>query len=163
LGCSTRNGLEHINPLITQNVFAIDFNQEYLKIVEQRFSRKINGLKILKTDLNIDELQISNIDLIFAGLILEYIEIENVLPKIAITLSNNGTLAIVIQKSQINYFVTKTHYKSLEKLSATSKEIEESDIQDILITSNIELKYKEEIILTKDKTFIFLIFKFKNK
>ncbi len=163
MGCSTRNGLEHINPLITQNVFAIDFNQEYLKIVEQRFSRKINGLKILKTDLNIDELQISNIDLIFAGLILEYIEIENVLPKIAITLSNNGTLAIVIQKSQINYFVTKTHYKSLEKLSATSKEIEESDIQDILITSNIELKYKEEIILTKDKTFIFLIFKFKNK
>ncbi len=37
LGCATGNGLEHVNPAVTQKVTGVDVNLQYLGIARQRF------------------------------------------------------------------------------------------------------------------------------
>lgn len=161
LGCSTGNGLEHIKPEITKNVYAIDINPDYLQITRERFENKIENLKTYNIDIRKDDLTINNIDLFFAGLILEYVEPENALLKIIQTLNKNGILVIVIQKNKQTSFVSKTKYKSLEKLSKISNEVIESEIDKFIQSKNLELIKRDEIELKKNKSLILVVYRMK--
>ncbi len=155
LGCSTGNGLEHVRPE-TKNVYAIDINPEYLKIAKERFDAKIYNLETINVDIQKAVLPFANIDLVFAGLILEYVEPKHVLPKIINTLSKKGVLVIVIQQNKQTTFVTKTKYKSLEKLSSVSKEVNEAEIDKVVKPMNVKCVSRKEIELTESKSFIVL-------
>lgn len=159
LGCATGNGLEHINPDITNKVYAIDINQDFLHLTKEKFGEQINGLEIVKADIQNEELFIKNIDLFFVGLVLEYVDPTVALKKIIKTLNHNGILFIVLQKSNQISFVSKTKYKSLETLSTISKEVEEAEVDKYLKINNMELIRKEEIKLTESKSFITLEYK----
>ena len=159
LGCATGNGLEHINPEITKGVYAIDINQHYLNKTKENFAKKINNLETINADIENDELTIQNIDLFFVGLVLEYVEAKSVLKKIINTLNNKGVLFIVIQKSKQASFVSKTKYKSLEKLGDYSNEVNEKEVDTFICSENLLLINREEIYLTENKSFIILEYK----
>lgn len=163
LGCSTGNGLEHIKPEITKKVYAIDINPEYLNRTKEKFENKINNLEILNTDIQNDELIIKSVDLFFVGLVLEYVKPEKALKKIINTLNEKGILLIVIQKNKQTSFVSKTEYKSLEKLTDISNEVNEVEIDRFIHSENMELINREEIELTKNKSFISLEYRMKEK
>lgn len=161
LGCATGNGLEHVNPEITKEVFAADINREYLKIARERFRAKIRNLKMLHLDINTDELPFSQIDLLIAGLILEYVEPERTLRKFVRALNENGIMALIIQKNKKTSFISKTRYHSLETLSETSREVNEKEVDILLRTMDMELLKREEIALTETKSFISLEYRLK--
>jgi ubiquinone/menaquinone biosynthesis C-methylase UbiE len=156
LGCSTGNGLEHIKPEITRDVYAIDINVRYLQILWKKFADKIENLTTFNIDIQKDDLKVKNTDLLFAGLILEYVEPKSALLKIIRTLNKNGILVIVIQKNKQTTFVSKTKYKSLEKLTEISNEVIESEIDEFLILNSLVLNNRNEIKLTENKSFISL-------
>lgn len=154
LGCSTGNGLEYVNPAITKHVFAIDINPRYLEITREKFKDKIKNLKTLQLDIEKEGLPFSNVDLIIAGLILEYVKPEPALKKMVETLNENGILTLIIQKNKRTSFVSKTRYHSLESLSEISREVDEKEIDALLRALDMELLKREEIPLTKNKSFI---------
>ena len=156
LGCSTGNGLEHIQKNITQTVYAIDVNPGYLEITKKKFSDKIKNIVTLNLDIEKDKLAIKNVDLFFVGLVLEYVEPKVTIKKIIKPINKNGILFIVIQKSKRTSFVSKSKYKSLEKLSGISNEVNEDDLNKFLRFNNMELIRREEIELTANKSFICL-------
>jgi len=159
LGCATGNGLEHINKDKTNTVYAIDINQEYLNETQKKFRNQINDLIILNKDIQNDELYIENVNLFFVALILEYVNPLTTLKKIIKSLSEEGILFIVIQKSKQTTFVSKTKYKSLETLADICNEVNENEIYNYVCQENIELLKREEIELTKNKSFITLEYK----
>lgn len=114
LGCSTGNGLEHINAEITQNVYAIDINSEYLKETKNEFDSKISNLVTINADIQHNELPIKHIDLFFVGLVLEYVNPEVALRKIIKTLHENGILMIVIQKTKKQVLYQKRNLNPLK-------------------------------------------------
>jgi len=156
LGCSTGNGLEHVKSDLTQRVYAIDINPEYLKKTHEKFGNQMKGLEIIKADILHDELNIGNVDLFFIGLVLEYTQPIMALKKIIRTLSEKGTLFIVIQRNQQTSFVTKTKYKSLEKLAAISHQVKEEEIDAYIQSEAMRRTHREEIELTPNKSFITL-------
>jgi SAM-dependent methyltransferase len=156
LGCSGGNGLEHIKNEITEKVYAIDINPEYLAKVRNKYEKTVTNLITLNIDLRNDDLTIKNIDLLFAGLILEYLEPEKALSKILKTLRKEGILLIVIQKTKQTSFVSKTKYKSLEKLSTVSKEVNEGKLTEFLSQKNMILTERKEIKLNENKSFVVL-------
>jgi ubiquinone/menaquinone biosynthesis C-methylase UbiE len=156
LGCSTGNGLEHVKAGVTRNVYAIDINAGYLQILWKKFENKIGNLITFNIDIRKDELKINNTDLLFAGLILEYVEPKSALLKIIRTLNKNGVLVIVIQKNKQTSFVSKTKYKSLKKLYEISNEVIESEIDEFLKLNNLERINRNEIKLTENKSLISL-------
>ncbi|RXQ94443.1 class I SAM-dependent methyltransferase [Ancylomarina salipaludis] len=156
LGCATGNGLEHVKSNVTNKVYAIDINQEYLNKTQEKFENQIINLELLKRDIQNEELAIKNIDLFFVGLVLEYVDPKKTLNKIIETIGKNGILFIVIQKNKQTTFVSKTKYKSLETLSDISNDVNENEIDSFICLKNMELIKKEEIELTKSKSFITL-------
>ncbi len=163
LGCSTGNGLEHIKSEITKKVFAIDINSDYLKKTKENFKNRINRLEIINADIQNDEVPIKNVDLFFVGLVLEYVDPETVLEKIINLLSKNGILLIVIQKSTNTTFVSKTKYKSLEKLADISNEVNEKEINSLIQSQNMKLINRDEMELTNNKSFIRLDYRMNEK
>ena len=158
LGCTTGNGLEHVNQLTTKNVYAIDINPNYIELTREKFENKIDNLITYNIDIGKDKLVFTNVDLFFIGLVLEYIEPEKALEKIIRTLSNNGVLVIIIQKSKQKRFVSKTKYKSLESLSQILKEIDEIKLDDFIQKKNMTLVERKEMELSKNKSFILLTY-----
>jgi len=163
LGCATGNGLEHVKPEITKGIYAIDINQNYLKKTKENFTEKIKNIETICADIENDELTINNIDLFFVGLVLEYVEPKRVLKKIINTLSKKGVLFIVIQKNRQTPFVSKTKYKSIEKLSDYSSEVNEKEIDAFIRSENLILINQEEINLAENKSFITLEYELKRK
>lgn len=156
LGCTTGNGLEHINPEITNRVYAIDINSRFLEITREKFENKINNLQIHNLDIGNDELTFKNVDLFYIGLVLEYVDPYKSLKKIIQSLEVNGVLMLVIQENIHTTIVTKTKYKSLEKLESISNEVNEVEIHKFILSENMELFNRKKIELTKNKSFIVL-------
>lgn len=158
LGCSAGNGLEHVNDHATKRVVAVDINPDFLELARQRFQLKITGLELRKLDIEQDVLDFGKMDLIFAGLLLEYVDTEIVLPKIVNVLNPGGTVALVIQKNYQAAFVTLTGYKSLEKLSVYSHDVDEDKVCDQLIACGLQPDARKEIRIMPEKSLICLSF-----
>ena len=72
LGCSTGNGLEHVNPTVTSRVVVVDVNPEYLRRLRERFPNPMFDLDVRCGDLNDVELEREAYDMVHAALLFEY-------------------------------------------------------------------------------------------
>lgn len=153
LGCATGNGLENICDQQIRSIHAVDINPVFLEQLNHRFTGTIAGLSTHCIDLQNEELPFSGIDLIFCGLLLEYVEPETVVPKLAEVLASNGVIVFVIQQSLSSSFVTKTRFTSLEKLSGFGREINIDDLTVILSISNLAVVKSIEIQVNESKLF----------
>jgi SAM-dependent methyltransferase len=158
IGCSTGNGLEHLDHEITKRVYAIDINPVFLDVLYKRFGNKVPGLHTLCLDLQSDELDIEGIDLVFCALVLEYVSPPVVLEKLCRILSERGKLVIVIQKNHQVSFVSKTQYKSLESLADVAREVDERLVSDVCMGLGLALTARDSILLNNQKSLIVLEF-----
>lgn len=153
LGCATGNGLENICDQQIRSIHAVDINPVFLDQLNQRFAGAIPGLSTHCIDLQNEELPFSGIDLIFCGLLLEYVEPETVVPKLAEVLARNGVIVFVIQQSLSSSFVTKTRFTSLEKLSGFGREVNTEDLSVSLSKSNLVVDKSIDIQVNESKLF----------
>lgn len=119
LGCGTGNGFEHIRQETVEKIFGIDINPEYLEILKKRYGSELPALELSCSDLNSLDLPSDCFDLIYAALIFEYVDCEDVLKRINNSLKANGALVTVIQlPSSISGMVSETPYTSLKSLES---------------------------------------------
>ena len=52
LGICTGNGLEHIDSEVTDTVWGLDVNEEFLALCADRYGTRINDLRLVKVDIN---------------------------------------------------------------------------------------------------------------
>ena len=117
-GCATGNGFEKINWTKIDRLDAIDINPGFLKIAEARFENHKDKISFKCMDLAKEQLEENKYDLIFAALIFEYVPIDTLLTNFHKALKDEGMLSVVLQmESETHPAVSKTKYKSLEKLS----------------------------------------------
>jgi SAM-dependent methyltransferase len=119
LGCSTGNGLEHVNPEVTSRVTVVDLNPTYLLRLGERFPNPGFELDVQCADLADAVLEPEAFDLVHAGLVLEYVEWPLLLPRVASTLKHGGVLSVVLQlPSASSPAVTPTTFVSLRSLES---------------------------------------------
>jgi ubiquinone/menaquinone biosynthesis C-methylase UbiE len=162
-GCASGNGLEHVDNNVTSQVYALDINPEYLEFTVNRFQHRIPNLRTICCDLLTDKLELTDIDLAFCGLLLEYVDPHIALPKIIGTLNKQGNLVIVIQRNNSASFVSKTRYSSLEKLSGIVSDVLPEEIDNICRQIGMTKAFQEEIPVNDGKSFIVMDFSFRNK
>ncbi len=156
IGCSTGNGLEHVNANLTSRVFALDINEGYLEKVRLSYESALPGLKTIRCDIGSEELPFSGVDLMFAGLVLEYTHPERALLKMINALKQGGVIHLIIQWNKATTFVSKTRYTSLEKLSTISSVVDKKEVDDFMINNLMIKLSEEEIPLTSKKSFVSL-------
>jgi SAM-dependent methyltransferase len=119
LGCSTGNGLEHVDPGVTSRVVAVDINPAYLERLTERFPAPPFALEARCTDLAACAFEREAFDLVHAALIFEYVDWSRVLPRVAESMRPGGVLSVVLQRpSQATPAVTPTPFATLRSLES---------------------------------------------
>jgi hypothetical protein len=119
LGCAGGNGLEQLEGWELGRVVAVDINPRYVERVGARWRSRIAGLDLVVGNVEKDDLHIAPVDLVFAGLLLEYLDIAAALPRIRSMVSLGGTLISVLQSaSAVTPEITPSPFSSLSALSS---------------------------------------------
>ena len=97
LGCTTGNGLEHVNPAVTQRIVGVDVNLQYLGIARQRYFHLGPRLELYCQEAEKFRAAPRSFDLVHAALLFEYLHPEVLVRKIAEWLAPEGTCSVVLQ------------------------------------------------------------------
>jgi SAM-dependent methyltransferase len=160
LGCAGGNGLEKIDNTFCKRVICVDINQEYLDEAERRFKDAFHEIEFICEDIASHNFKMYETELIFAGLVFEYVELETAVRNIGNSLKSGGILAAVIQLPSDDIpEVSPSPYKSLEKLGTLFSFVKIDDLIKLGRHHKMEIISKEEILLKSGKKFAELIFK----
>lgn len=96
LGVATGNGLEHVDPAITRRTVGVDVNLSYLAVTRQRFMRLGASLQLLCADAEKVALEAGGFDLVHAALVLEWLDLRVLLPRLARWLAPGGAFSAVL-------------------------------------------------------------------
>ena len=118
-GCAGGNGIVRIATMGVNRIAGIDVNAEYLAAVHRRLGSWMPGLELHLADIQAGVPDCAPVDLVFAGLILEYVEVAATLQVLRTLCAPGGTLVIVLQRASENKpAVSKSPYTSLQALAS---------------------------------------------
>jgi ubiquinone/menaquinone biosynthesis C-methylase UbiE len=156
LGCSTGNGFEHLDPSVTKKVIGVDINPEYLAVLRARYASSIPGMTMIYADLTRLELDTGSCDLIYCGLVFEYVPPNKLIEKCARWLSFRGKLIVVLQlPSDKSEKVSDTKFKSLKRLEPFMRLVEPEVIQQASSELGLsEIKSYTQILASQKAFFV---------
>ena len=118
-GCAGGNGIVRIAAMGVNRIAGIDVNAEYLAAVHRRLGSWMPGLELHLADIQTGVPDCAPVELVFAGLILEYVEVAATLQVLRALCAPGGTLVIVLQRASENKpAVSKSPYTSLQALAS---------------------------------------------
>ncbi len=98
VGCSTGNGLEHVDPSVTRRVVGVDVNLQHLGIARQRFLHLGPRLELYHADIaDFRAAASQSFDLVHAALVLEYLHPEVLVRRVSEWLAERGAFSVVLQ------------------------------------------------------------------
>jgi hypothetical protein len=102
IGCAGGNGFDRIPPGILR-VVGVDLNPRYVAETEVRFRGKIKNLELMVGDIQNPAISFTPVDLIFLGLVLEYVNVESVIPRMPSMLTASGHMVTVLQLPTVGH------------------------------------------------------------
>jgi hypothetical protein len=129
LGIAGGNGLEHINNNVTNQVFGIDINQNYLDETKKRFKDKIPNLQLANIDISTKTTEkIATANLIWAALIFEYVAADKCFEFINNNIQKNGFLVATIQENNGVSSISQTGIETIKSAGQIFRLISDSDL-----------------------------------
>ena len=97
IGCAGGNGFDRVDVGVTRRVVGIDINPQYVQELAYRYAATLPGLELYVRDIQEPVDRIAPVDLIYAALVLEYVDPEPVLRNLSALCRPQGVLATVLQ------------------------------------------------------------------
>lgn len=138
LGCAGGNGLEHVAAAGVQRVVGVDINEDYIACARARFGDRIAGLELFVGDMETDEFDFLPVELAYAGLLFEYVDVRRTLARIHSMLRPGGILVAVLQLPSEAASVTPSQFRSLESLSSLMRLVAPEDFQRHALASGFD-------------------------
>jgi hypothetical protein len=161
LGIAGGNGLEHIDKNITNCVYGIDINQEYLNNASERYKHIIPSLLLMNFDIARHTESICRADFVWAALILEYVDIDKAFEFCTNNIRKGGHLIVSIQSNNNAPSVSPTGIDSIKKAGEIFSIVDPEKLLSKSAEMGYKLVEKEENFLPNGKsiiTFHFLAF-----
>lgn len=98
LGCGTGNGFGNIDPAVTERLVGVDINPAYLELARSRYQNLDGIIELCCFYAEKCAFEEESFDMVHAALLLEYLDTEPMIAKIASWLAPGGVAAIVIQE-----------------------------------------------------------------
>ncbi len=130
IGCAGGNGFDRIAPEVTRRVVGVDLNGRYLDEVRSRYAARFEQLELVEADIQDAAGAFAPVDLIYAALVLEYVEVAPVIMQLSAMLNPGGTLVTVVQLPDANLpAVTRSPHDSLRGLDAVMHFVTPKDLR----------------------------------
>ena len=118
-GCAGGNGIVRITAMGVERIAGIDVNAAYVAEVHRRLGSWVPGLELYVADIQTGVPDCAPVDLVFAGLLLEYVEVAATLKVLRTLCASKGGLVIVLQRpSETKPAVSDSPYPSLKVLES---------------------------------------------
>jgi SAM-dependent methyltransferase len=154
LGCAGGNGLERVVDRPIERVVCVDINPQYIAHARQRWSTRIAGLDLFIGDLQTDEPVFEPVDLAFAGLLFEYVDVAKVLCSVRTRLRPHGILVTILQlPSPTAEAITPSPYTSLRALSGSMHLVPPERLRHLAEQNGYRPLAEETLRSTGDKEF----------
>ena len=140
VGCTTGNGLEHVDFGVTERVAAVDINESYLTILRERFGGQGERIETICSDINSCRFYPESFDLIHCALLFEYVDVEETLTNIENWLTPEGRLSTILQLEDARLgAVSETPFVSLKLLAKSMNLIEPKQFDKMADSAGLSL------------------------
>lgn len=152
LGCAGGNCFEHAPAAL--RVVGVDVNGDYVAAARARFAHRLPRLELHVADLERTQLELEPVELVFAALVLEYVEPEVVLDRISRWLAPSGTLTTVLQLPGADSpEITPSPFTSLERLAPRLRLLAPERLAQIAARSDLRTLDAHTVTATGGKRF----------
>jgi hypothetical protein len=154
MGVAGGNGLDSVDPTIVQRVVALDFNPQYLALCTERHAGRFARYEVVLHDLAQGAPSFQPVDLIYAGLLLEYLDYGSFLACLPALLSSRGVVVTTLQlpSSQLPA-VTGSPFTSLRQLESGFHFVDPGTVRSILLDRGFTSCAEKVIRLESGKEF----------
>jgi SAM-dependent methyltransferase len=136
-GCAGGNGFERV-PSDTRLV-GVDVNPDYVAAARARHRRR-KRLELYVADVTTDELPFAPVELAFAGLLFEYVDLATALTRIGEKLVPGGALVAAVQLPSRRAKVTPSPYTSLAQLKSGMRLVSTAELLQAATAQRYELR-----------------------
>lgn len=159
IGCAGGNGFDRI-PAKTQRVVGADINPEYIAAAAARFLGRIPGLELHVADIEVGPLPFAPVELIFAGLVFEYVALPAALANLARVCCPDGRLVAVLQEESAQLeAVTPSPYSSLQTLAPRMRLVPSAELAARAADAGFSIESERSITLESGKQFTIQVYR----
>jgi ubiquinone/menaquinone biosynthesis C-methylase UbiE len=159
IGCAGGNGFDRIRSNVVERVIGVDINDEYLSETSRRFAGTIPCLELYHADIANTDLRIDPVELVFAGLIFEFVDLAAAMKMIRTVCGPKGVLVTVLQQPCATMAdVSPSPFVSLQRVAGLVRLISPPELEQAARKVGFGTVSMDEIGLSSGKQFSVLTF-----
>ena len=159
VGCAGGNGFDRLGGEV-RRIVAVDINPRYIEAVNHRFRGKLAGLELRVADVQSPERLFAPVDLLYAALLFEYVEVSATLRMLHRHCRPMGTLATLIQlphPMQSEVFVSP--FASLGKLASVMRLVAPEALVEEARQMGFTCERERRLVSSAGKSFMLHVFR----
>ena len=159
IGCSGGNGFERLIGTTVARIVGIDINPTYVAAAQARFGTQLPKLALYVADIQDALPNIMPMEMIFAGLIFEYVDLRAAMHNLRRLCAPGGTLVAVLQAPSAEVkAVSPSPYRSLQRLAPAMRLHDAGEVKGVAAEAGFAPATTRSLALPSGKSFIVLSF-----
>lgn len=160
IGCAGGNGFENGAKAGLSRLVGIDINSDYIERARERFSQEVVGLELYCADIEADLPTIQPVDVIFAALLFEYVDIEIALQNIKKLCKPIAILGTILQLPKAGAAaVSVSPFTSLEAVGTIMRLVPPQELREAAEAIGFASISERTIALASGKQFALQVFR----
>lgn len=129
LGCAGGNGFDCLVGTTVTRVVGVDINPAFIQQTRRRYEGRIPGLELHVADIQTPAMLFDPVDLIYAALILEYVDLPQTMNAFQRCCRHHGVLAVLVQLPHDTMaHVSPSPYTSLQSLASRMRLVSDEEL-----------------------------------
>jgi ubiquinone/menaquinone biosynthesis C-methylase UbiE len=159
VGCSGGNGFDRLVGSMVHRIVGIDINAAYIEAARSRFALLIPRLELYVADVQSLPLNLEPVDMLFAALILEYVDAGMAIHSFKRLCRPGGALVVILQVAASNPVpVSPSPYQAIQSLAQVMWLLDPIYVQKIAGAVGFSLTSSRPVNLKSGKEFAVLSF-----
>jgi SAM-dependent methyltransferase len=154
IGCAGGNGFDRVRVDVTKRLVGIDINPQYIRELAYRYAASMPGLELYVRDIQETVEKIEPVDLIYAALVLEYVEPVAALRNLKALCRPNGILATVLQlPADVLPAISESPFRRLTELAPAMHQVAPATLTNCASDQGFVLQSTDTLRLSSGKEF----------
>jgi hypothetical protein len=160
IGCAGGNGFDRVRVAITKRLVGIDINPQYIQELAYRYAARIPGLELYVRDIQEPLGQIKPVQLIYAALVMEYVEPVAALRNLAALCGPDAILATVLQLPAPTAPITDSPFIRLQELAPALQLVAPEQLAAMAAAQGFALLATRQVSLSSGKQFALQLYRY---
>lgn len=159
IGCSGGNGFERLIDTTVERIVGVDINPSYVVAAQARFGAQFPQLALYVADIEQAVPDIMPVQMIFAGLIFEYVDLPAAMHNLRPLCASGGAMVAVLQEPSVEAkVISPSPYRSLQRLAPAMRLRDATGVKAAAAEAGFAPRATRSLTLPSRKSFTVLSF-----